>query len=217
MYTPFWYNQLNILYDKEYLFEMFPVKEFDIVRKLNSIVRFTIYYSLLVYLYNKDTNIFYVPLITSIATYFIWKNSKDIQLDSFKTNLMNDVIPSPQIVQEHNIGCQLPTKDNPFMNTPFFDVAADKELSKSCTSYDNKGVQRKIEKEFDKGLYRNYTDIFGKENSQRQFFSVPGKGGVPDQSAFAHWLYRTPDTCREGNSIACLSVGDGNGGGQGIP
>ena len=55
------------------------------------------------------------------------------------------------------------------MNTPFFDVAADKELPQSCTSYDNKGIQRKIEKEFDKGLYRNYTDIFGKENSQRLF------------------------------------------------
>jgi len=217
MYTPFWYNQVNILYDKEYLFEIFPVKEFDIVRKLNSIIRFTIYYALLVYCYNKDTNIFYVPLVTAIATYFIWKNSKDIQMDSFKTNLMNDVVTEPQVVQEHNIGCQLPTKDNPFMNTPFFDVASDKELPKSCTSYDNKGVQRKIEKEFDKGLYKNYTDIFGKENSQRQFFSVPGKGGVPDQSAFAHWLYRTPDTCKEGNSIACLSVGDGNGGGQGIP
>ena len=218
MYTPFWYNKVNILYDKQYLFEIFPVKEFDVVRKLNAIVRFTIYYALLVYFYNKDTNIFYVPLVTALVSYFIWKNNKDIQVDSFKTHLMNDiVIPEPQVVKEHNIGCQLPTKDNPFMNTPFFDVAADKELPKSCTSYDNKGVQRKIEKEFDKGLYRNYTDIFGKENSQRQFFSVPGRGGVPDQSAFSHWLYRTPDTCKEGNSIACLSVGDGNGGGQGIP
>ena len=55
------------------------------------------------------------------------------------------------------------------MNTPYFDIAADKdEPSKSCTSYDNKGVQRKIEKEFDKGLYKDYTDIFGKENSQTQ-------------------------------------------------
>ena len=160
---------------------------------------------------------FAIPIITAIVTYLIFKNNKEIQTDSFKTNLMNDIIPTHETIQEHNIGCQLPTKDNPFMNTPFFDVAADKDLSKSCTSYDNKGIQRKIEKEFDKGLYKNYTDIFGKENSQRQFFSVPGRDGVPDQSAFAHWLYRTPDTCKEGNGLACLSVGDGNGGGQGVP
>ena len=84
------------------------------------------------------------------------------------TKLKNDK-PLDLSKQEHNVGCQLPTKDNPFMNTPFFDVAADKELPRSCTSYDNKGVQRKIENEFDKGLYRDYTDIFGKDNSQRQF------------------------------------------------
>ena len=217
MYTPFWFNQPNILYDTNYLFEIFPVKEYDTIRKLNAVLRFSIYYSIISYLYNRDTNMFAIPIITAVVTYLIWKNNKEIQTDSFKTNLMNDIIPTPGQVQEHNIGCQLPTKDNPFMNTPFFDVAADKDLSKSCTSYDNKGVQRKIEKEFDKGLYKNYTDIFGKENSQRQFFSVPGREGVPDQSAFAHWLYRTPDTCKEGNGLACLSVGDGNGGGQGVP
>jgi len=143
--------------------------------------------------------------------------NKHIQKNEIMSHLKND---DPQLVSlnSNNIGCTLPNKDNPFMNTMFFDVAANKELPKSCTSYENKGIQRKIEKEFDKGLYRNYTDIFGKENSQRQFFSVPGREGIPDQSSFAHWLYRTPGTCKEGNNpIACLSVGDGNGGGQGIP
>ena len=33
-------------------------------------------------------------------------------------------------LNESDIGCTLPNKDNPFMNTPFFDVAADKELPK---------------------------------------------------------------------------------------
>ena len=204
MYTPFWYNQPSILYEKNYIFEFFPVKEYDIVRKLNAIQRFTIYYALLMYFYNKNTNIFAVPLVTCFITYLMWKHNSDVKTDSFMTDLRNN---SPNLVtlQDHNIGCTLPNKDNPFMNTPFYDVAADKELPKSCTSYDNKGIQRKIEKEFDKGLYRNYTDIFGKENSQRQFFSVPGRQGIPDQSSFAHWLYRTPDTCKEGNGLACLS------------
>jgi hypothetical protein len=211
MYTPFWFNEINILYDKQYIFEIFPIKEYDIVRKLNAIIRFSIYYSIIVYCYNKNTNILAVPFITGLVTYLIWKNNSSVQLNNYENKLRND---NPEVIsiKNHNIGCQLPTKDNPFMNTMFYDVASDKELPKSCTSYDNKGIQRKIEHEFDKGLYRNYTDIFGKENSQRQFFSVPGRGGVPDQSAFAHWLYRTPDTCKEGNGLACLSVGDGNGG-----
>ena len=202
MYTPFWYNQPSILYERPYLFEIFPVKEFDNIRKLNAIVRFTIYYSIFVYIYNRDTNMFAVPVITALVTYLLWKNNSSLQKDETLTQLKNDV---PVIAESHNVGCQIPTKDNPFMNVPFYDVSADKELPKSCTSYDNKGIQRKIENEFDKGLYRNYTDIFRKENSQRQFFTVPGREGVPDQSAFAHWLYRTTDTCKEGNGLACLS------------
>ena len=217
MYTPFWYNQYSILFEREYLFEIFPIKEFDTVRKLNAIMRFCIYYTIIVYLYNKNTNILAVPLIVGLVSYFIFKNNTSIQKESVTNKLKNDISPIDLSDQSHNIGCQLPTKDNPFMNTPYFDIATDKELPSSCTSYDNKGVQRKIEKEFDKGLYKNYTDIFGKENSQRQFFSVPGRDGVPDQPAFAHWLYRTTDTCKEGNGLACLAVGDGNGGGQGVP
>jgi len=209
MYTPFWYNQPSILYERPYLFEIFPVKEFDNIRKLNAIVRFTIYYSIFVYIYNRDTNMFAVPVITALVTYLLWKNNSSLQKDETLTQLKNDV---PVIAESHNVGCQIPTKDNPFMNVPFYDVSADKELPKSCTSYDNKGVQRKIENEFDKGLYRNYTDIFRKENSQRQFFTVPGREGVPDQSAFAHWLYRTTDTCKEGNGLACLSGAGTTGG-----
>ena len=204
MYTPFWYNQPNILIDKNSLFEIFPVKEYDTVRKLNAVLRLSFYYTIIVFLYNRSTNIFAVPVVTAIVTYFIWYKNKTIQTDLLHTNLRNDV-PNLISLQDHNIGCTLPNKHNPFMNTPFFDVAANKELPQSCTSYDNKGIQRKIEKEFDKGLYRNYTDIFGKENSQRQFFTVPGRQGIPDQSSFAHWLYKTPDTCKEGNSLACLS------------
>ena len=205
MYTPFWYNQPNILIDKNSLFEIFPVKEYDTVRKLNAVLRFSIYYTIIVFMYNRNTNIFAVPLITALVTFFIHKNNSSIQVNNLDTQLRNDIINNEIVSGKHNLGCSLPTKDNPFMNTPFFDVAADKELPQSCTSYDNKGIQRKIEKEFDKGLYRNYTDIFGKENSQRQFFTVPGRQGIPDQSSFAHWLYRTPDTCKEGNKLACLS------------
>jgi hypothetical protein len=216
MYTPFWYNQPSVLYDRHFIFEFFPMKEYDLIRKLNAILRFTIYYSVAMYCYSRNTNYFGIPIIAAFITFLMWKKNPEIQKDQAMTDFKNDV-PTLVSLKDHNIGCSLPNKDNPFMNPMFYDVAADKELPKSCTSYDNKGIQRKIEKEFDKGLYRNYTDIFKKENSQRQFFTVPGREGIPDQSAFAHWLYRTPDTCKEGNSLACLSVGDGNGGGQGVP
>ena len=44
--------------------------------------------------------------------------------------------------------CKLPTKDNPFMNP----LIGDENNDKSCQSYDNKGIQRLIEDNFNKDL-----------------------------------------------------------------
>ena len=41
MYTYFWYNNPKIV-EKKHLFEIFPIKEYDMVRKLNAIMRFSI-------------------------------------------------------------------------------------------------------------------------------------------------------------------------------
>lgn len=213
MYSPFWYKQIDILYNKNHIFEIFPSRKYDIVRKLNAVMRFSIYYTILVFLYKRNSNILAVPVITGIITYFIWSKNTSIQHEELKNNLMNDknkeVVNQP-VLEHHNDKCNLPTKNNPFMNPSFTNVSSDKPLPKACTSYENKGIQRQIEHNFNDGLYRNYNDIFGKENSQRQFYTVAGREGIPDQSSFAHWLYRSPSTCKEGNGIACITGPYGN-------
>ena len=40
--TPFWYNDISILYSKDSITEIFPSKRFDILRKLNAIVRLSV-------------------------------------------------------------------------------------------------------------------------------------------------------------------------------
>ena len=52
MSTPFWFNDISILFNKNYLLEIIPLNSFDFNRKLNSIVRFTIYYAILLYILN---------------------------------------------------------------------------------------------------------------------------------------------------------------------
>ena len=47
---PFWFDKFSILYDKKFLFDIIPKKEYDLNRKLNALLRFTIYYSVIVYL-----------------------------------------------------------------------------------------------------------------------------------------------------------------------
>ena len=64
MTTPLWTNNISILYEKKYLFEVLPDKHFDFNRKLNSLLRLSIYYSVIVFIMDrKKTNIFYLICI----------------------------------------------------------------------------------------------------------------------------------------------------------
>ena len=55
-------------------------------------------------------------------------------------------------------GRRVPTENSPFMNPPIFGD----RTSKACSSYNDKEIQRNIEKNFNKDLYKDANDIFGK-------------------------------------------------------
>ena len=83
-------------------------------------------------------------------------------------------------------------------------LSDDIQNSKSpCQSYNNKGIQRLIEKGFNNELYKDPNDIFDKNNSQRQFFTIPGREFMNDRDSYQKWLYQTPPTCKEGNGLSC--------------
>ena len=114
--------------------------------------------------------------------------------------------------------CRVPNKDNPFMNPTLTDYGSNLQPPpKSCPSYNNKGVQRRVEELFNEDLYRDVTDVFGKNNSQRQFYTVPGNRVPNDQGNFAQWLYGTPPTCKEGNGLQCAANQLGEHRGVGSP
>ena len=207
--TPLWIDNLEILYEKKYLFEILPGKSFDFNRKLNSLLRLSFYYSIIVYLTSKNKKVLLVPLFTGIFTVLMGKKLKQNVIDKAVTDLQNNVnLPLETIDTE----CRIPTENNPFMNPTIF---GENNSKSSCLSYNNKGVQSNIENKFNKNLYREASDIFSKNNSQRQFYTVPSKKYPNDQDAYKKWLYSTPPTCKEGNGIQCAANGYGTPGGNG--
>ena len=84
-------------------------------------------------------------------------------------------------------------RSNPFMNPTIY---GENNSQKPCLSYNNKGIQKDIEEKFNRNLYRDVNDIFGKNNSQRQFYTVPGKTNPNDLESYKNWLYSTPPTCK---------------------
>ena len=44
--TDFWYNNIRILIDSNYLTDIIPNRKYDIIRNLNAITRLSIYFSI---------------------------------------------------------------------------------------------------------------------------------------------------------------------------
>jgi hypothetical protein len=216
--TPFWFSYPSILVDQRAITEIFPSKRFDIVRKLNAIVRLSIVYSAIMYAHKREKNYLMIPVVALGVTWFIWSKQGDIVKDEVMKRSMSDQLSDLVKLNDLETECRIPKKDNPFMNPTFADYGNNKPPApKSCPSYNNVGVQRRVEDLFNEDLYREVQDVFGKNNSQRQFFTVPGNQVPNDQGAFAQWLYGTPPTCKEGNKTACLSANGHGGGGPGGP
>ena len=58
--------------------------------------------------------------------------------------------------------------------------------------------------------YSDPTDVFGKNQSQREFVSMPSTTIPNDQTSYQNWLYKIPGkTCKEGNPDACYGGTNG--------
>lgn len=183
----FWFNNLNIIFDKNRIIEFFPSNFMSENEKLNSILRFSIYFTFILILYKKNYNLLIIPLIVALITLYIYKFNT-IQTKTEKYDNIDK--------------CLKPTKENPFMNTLLSDVGQYKEKQEGCL---NEEVEEEIEKNFNNGLFKDVNDLYSKNNSQRQFHTMPNTNeyGVKagDTVKFANWLYNLGDsTCKEDNS-----------------
>jgi hypothetical protein len=200
--TPLWTEDISILYEKKYIFEIVPMKNFDLNRKLNSLLRLSIFYSIIVYLFKKNNKAPMIPIGVGVFTIIISKNLKINNINEKIIQLHNDNVDENFLMYDVSEECKVPEKNNPFMNPRLY---SDDNSKKPCLSYNNKGIQREIEEKFNEDLYRDVNDIFGKNNSQRQFYTVPGKTNPNDLESYKKWLYSTPPTCKEGNGIQCAA------------
>ena len=101
-----------------------------------------------------------------------------------------------------------PTFDNPFMNVQYDDYV--KNPNRDSISNKNigddisqKNIDLQIEEKFNYNLYKDMSDIYDKNNSQRQFYTTPITTIPNDQMSFANWLYNSGPTCKEKNYSKC--------------
>ncbi len=199
---PFWYEDFSVLYNFEYLTKFFPSKFMNFNEKLNAGVRFSFYFAILLLLYKGNTNFLYIPILTLLVTYYLWK-TKGNPMELFNGAYMDNNLT--------------PTYDNPYMNPnlvvqdpkTFLPKQTKKQVRFDVNHHiDTLGdIERNTDTQnkFNARLYQSVGDIFEKENSQRQFYSVPVRTYPNDQTAFAKWCYGLEGTCKAGNDNKCLN------------
>lgn len=189
----FWYNNISILYDKNYILEIIPNRDYDLNRKLNALVRLSIIYGIVSYLFTNNSEYMCIPFITLIATLFLYKYTANKEGFSLDFKNIYEKIPSVDVYDEDS--CILPTKDNPFMNLNTYDYSRTDNVvrNKACKSYDNVKIQNMIESKFNQDLFLDSNDLFNRRNSQRQFYTMPNTSVPNNQDEFARSLYDIGD------------------------
>ena len=175
-----WTSKPSVLLSKDNFKYFVPTDDMTYVEKINAITRFIIYASILLFLVRGNSLILLIPFISMLIIYFLVKLGFNIEeLKEAFGEKKTDV-------------CQAPTLNNPFMNV----LPTDERTREPACKYTEK-TKSKIENAFSANLYEDTTDIYGRNNSQRQFYTMPSTQLPNEQSEFASWLYDKGPTLKE--------------------
>jgi hypothetical protein len=216
-----WINNFGIILSKPV--DFFPTRTQSIEERLNSIVRLSLYISIMLSIYHSKIKYLSIFIFVLFLTYIIYTNQVNQNISTSElvvsvqpnTNFtsiekLDGTINTNSVSPELKVTtCTKPTVDNPFMNFTMkdymtFDSNGDiKNRAPACDINDPK-IKKLSDASFDNNLYKDVSDVFGKINSQRNFYTTASTSIVNDQETFSNWLYKTPYTCKE-DQDACIN------------
>lgn len=203
---PFWSQNPEVLFRRDRLIEFVPTLDMTTNERLNAISRMFIYIGLLLLAYLGRSWALYIPVIGLAFALFLRKTRPEpekpgrfVPNETPKTDDPNPFIPSKQPE------CIPSTLNNPFMNVLQNEYVDNPTRPPAC---DYAEVRGDVESNFNYNLYQDIDEaLWNKNNSQRQFFTMPWTEIPNKQGEYARWLYKTGPTCKTDQS-ACLRYED---------
>lgn len=191
-----WYEDVVRFLSPPQLFHILPLQTMTLEEKLNAITRFCLYLGVILSLVNLNAKFLFIGILAGLVSFVIYEFEKK-ERKTAETFLRNNDI---DIV--HNRLCSRSTVENPFMNPTIVDIQDRPDRPEAC-SVSSCVVQEAIDKNYEKRVFRDVNDIFGRDISAREFYTVPSTTIPNKQDVFAEWLYGTGATCKEGNGLEC--------------
>jgi hypothetical protein len=203
-----WFDDPTILFNKNYIFELWPTMDMCYEQKMNAISRLIILITILGYILTTSQRIVAVGVLTLVVVYILFKTRKqkitnEMLTEGFASQTNVDVVGEPVpldavLKTEFKQG----TKKNPFSNVlltqigdepdrksapPTFNVDVDEDITKNvkrAIQMMNPGI-----KNTNKQLFGDLYQEFELDNCLRVFNSTPNSRVENDQSAYAQYLY----------------------------
>ena len=205
MENQIWYENIHVLFDGNNALDFWPTKLQSYEQKFNAVTRFIIYAGAALSLYFKSK--FHILVALALVTLMALLAARGlIKKENFKT------LPArhnnPNYMKRVPEDCTAPTTENPFGNILINEYKENPTRAPACPVED---VENEMKRKFVDGLYRDVGDVYERENSQRQFFTMPNTSIPNDQMSFAKWLFFKDGNCKNDQM---LCTGTEMGGGQ---
>ncbi len=196
-----WYKDPQLLFTSQNYDKILPSPSMSFAEQMNSLLRLSIYFSLIIFIFKRNINIFLVPIFVGLVTFLLYSaDAAKREKDKFEMKQKNQMIN-----RKDGSICKAPSKDNPFMNVLMSEYKEEPERPKACDVTD-KYVSKQVKDNFDENLYRDVDDIFHKNASDRQFYTTASTTIPNDAVAFAKWCYGGINkTCKEGDGMRCYN------------
>ena len=193
-----WYSDPKHFLNMDNAPKIIPLKSMSFVQQLNAVMRFSLYFSAIMFLVKRDLLVWYFALFIGLLTVFMhefYQRNTSMQKELYdKINIMYD--------QHKDSFCAMPSKDNPFMNVLMNEYTQFPNRPDAC-NINNTKIKQKAEDHFDHNVYKDVDDIWGRKTSSRNWHTVPSAQIPNDRESFQQWLYKTDKSCKESNGNAC--------------
>jgi len=173
----FWYEDINIIFNQNRLIEFIPLPDHTREEMLNSILRFSIYISVLMFIFKKTWLMFLLPVFASAITFYIYYKNKEYS--------------DPK--DDENFPCLRPSENNPLMNILVSDYGYNQDRKKACDVFH---VKKDIQKNINRTRYRDSFNLLENDFSERPYYTTAITTIPNNQEDFANWLYKEKDTCK---------------------
>ena len=226
MTIQFWSNEPTVLFNKNYIFEVWPTTNMCYEQKLNAITRLIIIITILGYILTMSKRILIVGMLTLAVIFVLFKMRKQKvtkeMLNEAFTVQGNEVSglydkKSNSIVNPVTLESILRTdfkegnKKNPFSNVLLTQIMDDPDRKPAPPSFNvdvdediTKNVKRSVQmmnpgiKNSNKQLFGDLWERFELDQCDRVFYSTANTRVEPgDQSAYARFLYGTMPSGKE--------------------